>query len=124
MTTTLDILDCGHERTPEGCAYGTAHTTDGRTICLRCAEREEIENLKTSPTIVAYVTDGNRQVTTWTGAKLGTVTSRTVSRGRWSNYGIVHRHYVRVTDVHGGHWHGSGPVENGQYVTLHRSKGG
>ena len=41
--TTTEVLSCGHEREPDGIAYGTAHTPDGRVVCLRCAEREEIE---------------------------------------------------------------------------------
>ena len=78
--------------------------------------------MRTARDFFAYISDDNKTVTTWTGAKLGNVTRRTVSQGRWSSYGITHRHYVRVTDIHGGKWYGSGPVENGQYVRLHRAR--
>src|SRR5271166_5526890 len=92
-----ETLDCGHERVQRGCAYGTCHTTDGRTICLNCGEVEEIEQLKTADHYFCYLSEDRQTVTTWTGAKLGTVTAYWQSKGRWSRYGTIHRCYVRVT---------------------------
>lgn len=118
---TNETLDCGHIRVQQGCAYGTCQTTDGRTICLNCAEVEEVENLKTATDYFAYLASDKKTVTTWTGGTLGFVTAYWQSKGRWSSYGIVHRCYVHVMDVHGVKWYGSGPVENGDYVRLHRA---
>lgn len=81
-----------------------------------------MQAIRTAAHWVAYLGRDGRTVTTWTGATLGTVTSLTTSGARWSRYGPVHRRYVRVTDIHGAHWYGSGPVENGDYLRLHRAK--
>jgi hypothetical protein len=72
----------------------------------------ELENLRTAATFFAYDT-GRGEITTWSGAKVGTVVSNTDSPRN-------HRHYVTVRDIYGAHWHGSGPRETGTYVRLHR----
>lgn len=133
MTMTTDrptILDCGHEATPPTTFHangvplttGVAHTPDGRSICYSCADDEQREALLGAGTVpfVAYLSSDRKCVTTWTGGTLGTVTRYTTGQGRWSTYGIVHRCYVRVTDVHGQEWTGTGPVENGDYVRLRK----
>lgn len=124
MTTTTTALDCGHEPTDHGRAFatGAARTADGRRICYACADDEQRADMLTEPRFVAYLSSDQRRVTTWTGGTLGAVTRYTTDAGRWSTFGIVHRCYVRVTDVHGNHWTGTGPVENGDYVRLRRIK--
>lgn len=122
-------LTCGHAPTEPTSFHsngvpmttGYARTEDDRTLCYACADDEQRAELLTRSDVFAYLSSDRKRVTTWTGGTLGTVTRYTVSAGRWSTFGIVHRCYVRVTDVHGQSWYGSGPVENGDYVRLHRS---
>ena len=93
------------------------------TICLDCATVTELRAIRTATDYLAYLSDSGHSVTTWTGAKLGTVTS---CKTRRLPLDILRPRLpvlrARVTDVHGGHWHGSGPAENGTYVRLHRNK--
>lgn len=111
-----EILDCGHERIPAGISPGYAILPDNRRICLNCADDMEVEELKTADRYFAYLSSDNQTVTTWSGRKLGSVTHYHYSRP-------AKRCYVRVTDVHGVRWYGSGPLETGTYVRLHRVKG-
>lgn len=121
--TTVTVLDCGHAPTDteSSMTNGIARTADDRTMCYACADDAQRADLLTESRVFAYLSGDGRKVTTWTGGELGTVTALWRDAGRWSTYGIVHRCYVRVTDVHGQRWHGSGPVENGDYVRLRRS---
>lgn len=126
-------LDCGHlaqpnyflvsgweryEHTPgQGVSgtpgYGTDPDT-GRKLCYSCIHAAEVEDLRTADRFLAYVSRDHRTVTNWPGGVLGTITDY--------SEGNNHRRYVKVRDVHGAMWHGSGPSETGDYVNLHRSK--
>lgn len=101
--------------------YGTDPET-GKKSCFDCCHKADVELMRTADRFTAYLSDDHKRITNWPGGKLGTVTEYTESRGRWSQHGIVHRCYVRVTDVHGNKWYGTGPVENGTYVSLRRVK--
>lgn len=98
-----------------------AHT--GKRICYPCADRDTRENMRVTDKVVAYVSADGRQVTTWTGGLLGNTWNVRIGNKRYGTFGPTSRVYVNVTDLYGGEWYGSGPHENGQYVTLHRRKG-
>jgi hypothetical protein len=100
---------------------GYGQDRDGKRYCYACCDRDEIASLRTADRFFAYLSADHNTVTTWTGGKLGNVTRYKMDSGRWTaTQGTVHRCYVRVTDVHGNDWTGTGPVENGSYVRLRR----
>lgn len=117
------ILSCGHTPSPHSyITTGTAHTPDGREICCECADREQVQGLKDrSKPFGAYLDGDGRTVTTWTGGKLGTVTSsHTIHLARWSYVHGKTMLAIRVRDVHGAMWHGR--TSPGMCVTLRPSK--
>lgn len=107
------ILSCGHEPTPTAISAGFAGLPDGRMVCYPCADAIQRAELVTTDRYTAYLSRDAQSVTTWTGGVLGRVTSHHTSRA-------ARKTYVRVTDVHGQHWHGQGPAESGTYVGLRR----
>lgn len=135
---TNPILDCGHFPTPMASGSGgtgKAYGPDGASMCYACADdatRAEIADPATDR-ISLYVSSSapdnayqtiltNWTVTTWPGAKMGTITESssecvnyTPSGGRYSFYSIT----VRMDD--GSKWYGraAGP---GMFVNLKRKK--
>lgn len=126
----MDVLDCRHARVRRGMAYGTAHTPDGRTICLSCAGREEgtafmadtRERQASDGPFFAYLSMDGRWLTTWTGMRLARVTSlwRTSSGfgGRMPSGG---RNYFRAVDLAGRRWYGNTPGR-GMYARARLAK--
>lgn len=113
-------LDCGHApsaRDPEDSigATGVAYTADNRSMCYACADAATRETMRTADSVVLYLhASGN--VTTWSGGIMGRVASRTER----SCGGFARRYkrtYVRVTDLDGREWYGSGPGD-GMYIRL------
>jgi hypothetical protein len=120
----LRVLSCGHHPSPHSeHTTGTAHTPDGREICWTCADQEQREALKDRTKAAGgYLASDGRTVTTWTGGKLGTVTSATTVRlARWSAFHGKTMQAIRVRDVHGNMWHGR--TSPGMSVTLRPLKG-
>lgn len=76
----------------------------------------ELESIKDVLDWFAYLSSDCKTVTTWIGEKLGSVTYYNPSRR-------ARKCFIRMTDVHGGRWYGSGPLDSGTYVRLHRVKG-
>ncbi len=107
--TNERTLSCGHTPSPHSeHTTGTAHTHDGREICWACADREQVEGLRdrTKPA-GGYLSSDGKTVTTWTGGKLGTVTSSTTIH--LAKYSWIHgktMQAIRVRDIHGGMWYG------------------
>lgn len=120
---TIERLDCGHpESAHSSFTRGYAVRQDDTKVCYECAQRQELEDLKTAQHYVAYLSrvDGRLLLTGWIGWKLATVTESTVTT--LSAFG--HRHsrvYFRATDVHGQHWYGNSPGE-GMYARMHKAK--
>lgn len=114
ITTTLD---CGHEPTPSaGIGTGYATTVDGKTSCYGCAEAQERTEFARADRYTAYVSADGRHLTTWTGAILARVTRLHTSKR-------AHKTYVNATDIlTGTEWTGVGPLDNGTYVNLRRTK--
>ena len=112
---TFTCLDCkGTKITHHQGGTGYATLPDGGKICYACSDKREIEHLKTATTFLGYVSSDGRNLTTWPGGILGTV-----SFGRlhhWSR----ERYHVRAYDLHGNAWHGTGA--RGMYCTLRRCK--
>lgn len=113
MTTTIG--DCGHSVEPTGIGTGYATTLDGRKLCYACADEAQRAEMATSERFVAYVSSDGKRVTTWTGGELARVTAS------WQDM-AGRRRYVRAVDPSGARWHGVGPVETGDYVSLRRNR--
>ena len=104
--------DCQKEiPTPEGCGTGYAVHEWGQLICYDCSDKRQREEMRDrSRPFTAYVSSDGKDVTTWTGGKLGSVVSRrrceltrqsfTHSRKEYSSF--------RVRDIHGAEWYGRG----------------
>lgn len=114
----LSTLACGHEPSAHG-AYttGTAHLPDGREVCTDCADEWQRDKMRTSDTLLAYLSD-HGTITTWTGGELARVTSQTVKR---VGFGRTERVYLRATDSTGKRWHGCSPGPN-MYAKLRASR--
>jgi hypothetical protein len=117
------VLDCGHEPTPgSGSGTGWAEDPDtGMRYCYPCADDRQRQDMLTAARYSAYVREADMTVTTWTGAKLGTITSMRRSPWRYTAHGRYRIRYVRVTDVHGNTWRGSGN-DDWEVITLYRMK--
>lgn len=75
-----------------------------------------------SDRFTAYVSSDGREVTTWTGGNLGSISRSTpVKLARWSAFHGSHVYAYRVIDFDGARWHGRGSP--GMVITLKRVKG-
>lgn len=113
-------LDCGHDVDATrglGIGTGVCVTVDERRICYNCADDAERESMREGRPALAYLSSDGRNVTTWPGGILGTVTRETVR----TMYGFCRseRTFVRVTAFDGSAWHGSG-IGRGCYVRLRK----
>lgn len=112
------IADCGHEIIPsdDGIAANYAIDANTKTLCYECAYIAERVAMTMTDDYVAYLNADNSNVVTWTGRSLGSVTKVTKSED-------AQKTYVRVRDLEGKDWYGTGPLDSGSYVRLHRTKG-
>jgi hypothetical protein len=116
-----DRLNCGHTSHPDGFAAGFARDALGYTLCYACAAESDRQELRMGRPIVAYVDDSDARpaygvparLTTWAGEYLGRVSV--------TDRPAAHKRYVSGY-VDGIEIYGSGPIENGTYVTVHPSK--
>lgn len=113
-----DIANCGHTYRPDGFSTGYARDSLNYTLCYACAAESDRQTLRDGSAIIAYVgqqahAHGPYKLTTWAGEFLGYVgvTPRPAARKR----------YVAGT-VAGLAVYGSGPIENGDYVTIRTRK--
>lgn len=84
---------------------GYARVDGNQLCCYDCCDKRQREDMRDrSKPFYAYLSSG-REVTTWTGGKLGTVYSYSQSRSGWHG-GTIARFHVR--DVHGQWWQGRG----------------
>jgi hypothetical protein len=113
-TQIIHCANCGAvcpPAPPQGGASGYAITQDNRKICYSCSDNMQREELKDrSRPFFAYVSSDGKEITTWTGGKLMTVTiSRPCQLTRQS---FLHdrRAYrsIRARDIHGKNWAGRG----------------
>jgi hypothetical protein len=114
-------LDCGHPPTDPRPQHTTGYATtpDEKRVCFACAHEREKQLMRTSESIVLYLT--GQTITTWTGDLMARVTSR-VQRKMRTPRGYPHtRVFVRAIDGDGRHWHGSGPGD-GMYIRLHATR--
>lgn len=121
-TTTINahtVLSCGHVPTPQpagsaGTGYGS--NMRGQTFCYACGERDERTRFDTAgqarEPFVAYVTGDEKQahgwtITTWTGAKLATVTSaKKIRTPRRDTIHGSHFYAITARDEKGREWYG------------------
>jgi hypothetical protein len=110
------LLDCGHtlpeKYTQPGHTGGTGYATtqEGKRICYACATAQQVEQLKDrSRPFVAYVGEGGKTITDWTGGHLMNVVERRPCKlTRPSNWHGKDFATYWGKDVHGGLWMGRG----------------
>lgn len=120
MNTERDnrILDCGHKPSPHSdCTTGTAHTQDGREICWECSYQQELKAMSQSDRYSGYISEDGKQITTWPGQTLATITY--LHTGNHNMAGKMT--YFRAVAKDGSHWHGRGHGL-GMLCHLRRSK--
>lgn len=123
ITKDPEVLDCGHDAKPDGIKAGYATRADGTRICYDCADREQVEALKTADTFVGYLSNGPQgkqtsyRLTTWTGGHLATV--GTLVRRDHNIGGFLY--YINAIDAHGQQWHGTSPGP-GMYARMRKNK--
>lgn len=118
------LLNCGHYAVPVPESWpgsGMAEDSCGYSWCYSCAEANERNDIRYASRYGVYMREVSREVTTWTGAVLGKITS--VSHGRYQFRGGTRyrMRFVHFTDVHGGKWYGSGS-DSCDLVHARRSK--
>ena len=121
---TIERLDCGHpESAHSSITRGYAILPNGTKVCYGCAQRQELDDLKTAQHYGGYLSRVEMQglqITGWVGWKLATVTQSSITT--LSAFGTRHsRVYFRAIDVHGNHWYGNSPGV-GMYARMHRAK--
>jgi hypothetical protein len=119
MITTTTILDCGHVPTPQPpdsitTGYGT--TRDGQTLCFECCNTAERADLATADRYTAYLGGDGTSLTTWTEAKLATVTRLYTVRNNFA--GKLYRFWAIAPG--GVWWYGTTPGK-GMYARMRRS---
>lgn len=119
------ILDCGHKPSEHGeHTTGTAHFTnkDGTKteICCACADERQRADLLTNDKYCAYVSSNGKELNTWTGGKLGTITAESQVRS-WRNSSFGDLFAYSITDVHGQRWYGRGSGR-GMLLTIRKCK--
>ena len=80
--------------------------------------RERRELLDRTKPFFCYLSSDGRSVTGWKGNVLGRATHEGKSSTGWHASSITH---IRVTDCHGGMWHGKG-AGRGMCITLRSCK--
>lgn len=108
------MLNCGHDRVAEGLSAGYATTYQGYTLCASCCDADQLASMQWERKLYAY--HAADALTTWFGGILGRVTRSKVTRDRRQ----VH---VWVRDMFGQQWHGQGPAESGNCLSLRKLKG-
>jgi hypothetical protein len=121
VITSETTLDCGHKPTPRtGIGTGYATTDDNRLVCYDCANSHELYRMNAADNFMGYLSSDGKNITTWTGFKLATVThSRVRSNGGFAASST--RVYFNAVDAMGNRWYGSGPG-GGMYCRIHRRK--
>jgi hypothetical protein len=141
------MCDCGHAPTPDGISAGYARDASGRTRCLACADRVEVEAFERDETRtwIGYLETGGAgptfrgdliasasglrtaaaepaalRLTTWQGTVLATVTSIRAEKRSAPSGGRYTRVYFRATDAKGRHWYGTTPGL-GMYARMRRA---
>ena len=119
---SIEQLSCGHESTPSGCAAGYATTPSGERICYGCADAAQVADLASADArpFTGYMSSDGKTWTTWTGGKLGDVVSVGAVHP-WTRRSVFgERRFIRVVDVHGQWWSGTGAP--GMYAKLRKVK--
>jgi len=97
-------------------AKSRGNLKEGDKICRTCSGKFETETLA-DPNVtrfVGYLSSDGKSLSTWDGTILGRASKG--AQHPWSR----ERFYVRVTDVHGGKWHGT--AAPGMWASLRRVK--
>lgn len=104
-------------------APGYAIGTDGKRVCIPCAEKREVEAFKVATRYVAYVAMDGKAIATFTGKVLATIVSaKPCALTRLSyTHGRSMFSYTAVTND-GARWYGRG--NPGIVIKLRRAKGG
>jgi hypothetical protein len=113
------ILDCGHTpTTPHSpITSGTAHTADGKEICTDCADAMQREELQTATKTYGYLDKKRKQITTWTGGKLATLTAARTIGHNLAGTMIA----WNAVDDNGQRWYGRNSGD-GMATVMHRAK--
>ena len=126
------LVDCGHTipDLPPGhvgaTGYATWHqgTPHEEKICYACADERTRASLLSSNRVMGYLHreggPGTWIVTTWTGGKLGRVAEMLPRNNNFMRRGEK-LYSLRVVDVHGQRWYGTGQGE-GMYCRLRKNK--
>lgn len=110
------VCDCGHmESEHSSFTRGYATTRDGKTMCYDCCHEEDKRYLLSAEKVFFYISSDGKKLTNWPGKVLGKVV----------HWGAFHpfsreRRYVRVRDVHGQYWYGTG--DDGMWASLRKCK--
>jgi hypothetical protein len=113
---TAILLDCGHQASPHSdCTTATGHF-DGRELCWDCCNEIEREAFAKAQHYTAYLSGGGKQITTWPGGVLATVTALWAVRNNFA--GEILR--IRCVAPDSSQWYGTAPGR-GMYCRLHRS---
>ncbi len=113
------ICDCGHWPAPipaDGGASGYA-TFNGRDVCYTCAYQLETFYMGQNETYFAYVDGDGKNIMTWSGGRLATITSARPIRHNWSR----EMQTVRAVDPQGVEWYGRN-AGRGMCIRLRRVK--
>ena len=114
----MTTLDCGHVDDwggPFGC-----RTKEGRSLCKACANARDLAAFLApdATRTVQYVSSCGAHVTSWGGAKLATITSRSKVQRRFTPSGGQYdwQTFTAVDEL-GRKWSGQGPGQ-GMYARL------
>lgn len=97
-----------------GTGYAVAHEV---MLCYACCDAMAREEMKTRKPFGCYISDDTTRVVTWTGGELGHIVRIGHSRG-FQGTKLMH---IRVRDVHGMLWFGTG-LGKGMCITLRPMK--
>ena len=112
---TFECSGCGETyKTQKSGGTGYGMTPDGSKVCYACCTVRDINTMKTATKFSGYVSSDGRELQTWAGGKLGTLSIGKLHH--WSR----ERHHVRARDLHGNAWYGTGAP--GMYCVLRRCK--
>lgn len=111
------LCDCGHMPSDISVHGTRGYGTDskGFTRCYDCCTEEDKKHLLSSDKTVFYISCDGKTLTNWPGRVLGKVLF-------WGERHAFsrERHYVRVRDVHGQEWYGTGA--KGMWASLKKCK--
>ena len=114
-----EILDCGHEPTPQepgSCTTGIARSPEGKTLCFDCAKNSIIRHMHDDGEALLYMDGLGRHVTTWDGQVIAPVVEINRSRGNFGDTRVYFR-FRFGTEV----WTGMGQG-GGMYCKVRRTK--